>query len=56
MIDIHDVYDIFFTDVTQAAIPLEFFQAKAVFPYNTDKEGNPISKFFPFINYIIQMV
>lgn len=29
-------------DVNQASIPIEFFQAKAVFPYNTDKEGNPI--------------
>ncbi|GFY55796.1 motile sperm domain-containing protein 2 [Trichonephila inaurata madagascariensis] len=29
-------------DVTLAALPLEFFQAKAVFPFNKDKEGNPI--------------
>ncbi|KFM65622.1 Motile sperm domain-containing protein 2, partial [Stegodyphus mimosarum] len=29
-------------DVNQASIPIEFFQAKAVFPFNKDKEGNPI--------------
>ncbi|XP_054710618.1 motile sperm domain-containing protein 2-like isoform X2 [Uloborus diversus] len=29
-------------NVNQASIPIEFFQAKAVFPYNKDKEGNPI--------------
>ncbi|XP_055946675.1 motile sperm domain-containing protein 2-like isoform X2 [Argiope bruennichi] len=29
-------------DVNMGVLPLEFFQAKAVFPYNKDKEGNPI--------------
>ncbi|CAL1286375.1 unnamed protein product [Larinioides sclopetarius] len=29
-------------DVNMGTLPLEFFQAKAVFPYNKDKEGNPI--------------
>ncbi|XP_015908629.2 motile sperm domain-containing protein 2 isoform X3 [Parasteatoda tepidariorum] len=29
-------------DVTAASIPREFFEAKAVFPYNKDKENNPI--------------
>ncbi|GIY42475.1 motile sperm domain-containing protein 2 [Caerostris darwini] len=29
-------------DVSMATLPLEFFEAKAVFPYNKDKEGNPI--------------
>ncbi|XP_035224605.1 motile sperm domain-containing protein 2-like, partial [Stegodyphus dumicola] len=28
--------------VNQASIPIEFFQAKAVFPFNKDREGNPI--------------
>ncbi|KAG8200877.1 hypothetical protein JTE90_015781 [Oedothorax gibbosus] len=29
-------------DVNMGSIPLDFFQAKAVFPLNKDKEGNPI--------------
>ncbi|GBM16228.1 Motile sperm domain-containing protein 2, partial [Araneus ventricosus] len=29
-------------DVNMVSLPLEFFQAKAVFPYNKDNKGNPI--------------